>query len=261
MFIPSVSQNINSKYRNSNNKISFKAHPDFEKLAKDFNITASSYFRRGPFYGSPDSEFIDIVDLFSKMFIPNDKQQKKILIAGIGNSQEPFSYLAVIKDLVKNKDLSEIIDINVVDLQSKPSMSNLFHHSYCEGFNVPMFASSSFVKDVRVYGCRRGYYRVCDEIFKFLNSIYDNTSKSMWETRLQDAIKTYKQNDFDVVSINNTLGYIENKTEIDDIVRNVYRILKVGGDFITDPHFEYLKRTNLVDRFIQLKAGIYKKQC
>ena len=83
----------------------------------------------------------------------------------------------------------------------------------------------------------------------------------MWETRLQDAIKTYKQNDFDVVSINNTLGYIGNKTELDDTVRNVYRILKVGGDFITDPHYDYLERTNLADRFIQLKAGIYKKRC
>ena len=261
MFITPVSHNINSKYRNSNSKISFKAHPDFEKLAKDFNITASSYFRRGPFYGSPDSDFIDVVNLFSKMFGQNDKQQKKILIAGIGNSQEPFSYLAVIKDLVKNKKLSEIVDVNVVDLQSKPSISKLFICSYCEGSDIPLFASSSFVKDVRTNGCLVSYYRVCDEIFKFLNSIYNNASKSMWETRLQDAIKTYKQNDFDVVSINNTLGYIGNKTELDDTVRNVYRILKVGGDFITDPHYDYLERTNLADRFIQLKAGIYKKRC
>ena len=262
MFIPNISLNINRKYNTKNNQINFKAHPDFERLSKSFDIKASSFFRRGPFYGSPDEQFSDIISVFAKMFGENMGHSKKMLIAGIGDSQEPFSYLAVIKNLIKDIPIAKSLDLNIVDLQSKPSKRDLFINSYYESRYEPAFVASSFVKDVRdniLYGVARGYYRINDDIFNFLDSVYKNKSKSLWETQIQEAIKHYKSKDFDIVSINNTLGYIEDRNAVDNTVKEVYRVLKKNGVFITDPHYDYLERTELIDKFEKLNEGIYKK--
>ena len=48
-------------YSYNNRQVTFKAHPDFDKLSKDYEIKASSYFRRGTAYGSESEEYIDIV--------------------------------------------------------------------------------------------------------------------------------------------------------------------------------------------------------
>ena len=42
-----------------------------------------------------------------------------MLIAGIGKSQEPFSYLSTLKSLFKNKKLTDILKLKTIDLQSK----------------------------------------------------------------------------------------------------------------------------------------------
>ena len=76
--------------------ITFKAHPDFEKLVRNYDVTASSFFRRGPYYGSTSEEFVDVEKILSSIF-QSLGEPKTMLIAGIGDSQEPFSYLAVLK--------------------------------------------------------------------------------------------------------------------------------------------------------------------
>ena len=81
-------------------QISFCAHPDFYSLKKNYDVAASSYFRRGQIYGSPCDEFIDIVHLFGRIFHEPFTKPQKMLIAGIGDSQEVLSYLAVIKSIL-----------------------------------------------------------------------------------------------------------------------------------------------------------------
>ena len=78
-------------------------------LQKQYQITASSYFRRGPYYGSANDNFQNIINVFQTIFDKNIKQPIKMLIVGIGDSQEPFSYLAVIKNIIKYQNLSSIL--------------------------------------------------------------------------------------------------------------------------------------------------------
>lgn len=246
----------------TNSKTSFKAHPDFVKLSKNYNITASSYFRRGQAYGSADENFIDIVKLFEKIFTKQIKTPLKMLIGGIGESQEPFSYLAVIKNIIKDKNLCEVLDLNIIDLQSKPNKEKLFKDSYFEFSHSPDYASNSFVKDVAPkirFNAITGYYRVNDEIFNFLNETYSNEMKSKWESRIQDNVKKYPNEEFNLISINNTIGYIADKQERIETLQDTYRILKQGGFLISDPDNFFIKEAGIINNLKEIAPGIYKK--
>ena len=110
----------NNSYRFQQKNTNFKAHPDFIELAKRYEVTASSFFRRGISYGSPSERFNDIVNILKKIFLSSLNQKQKLLITGIGNSEEPFSYLASIKEIIKTRKLEDTVDLNIVDLQSRP---------------------------------------------------------------------------------------------------------------------------------------------
>ena len=245
-----------------NSKLSFKAHPDFIKLSKNYNITASSYFRRGQAYGSADENFIDIVKLFEKIFTKQIKAPLKMLIGGIGESQEPFSYLAVIKNIIKDKNICDVLDLNIIDLQSKPIKKNLFKNSYYEYSHQPEFAANSFIKDYKdniIFNSLPGYYRVNDDIFNFLNKTYSDHTKSKWESRLQETIIKYNSSEFDIISVNNIIGYIDNSTERINTLKNIYRSLKENGILITDPNPYFIEQAGLSDKLKLLKDGIYQK--
>jgi len=252
-------------FEKSFSSINFKAHPDFVKYAKDYPITASNYFRRGPHYGSPSNDFKDIVYAFEEVFCGNDSSPKTMLVVGIGESQEPFSYLATIKDIVKDKKLSDTLDLNIVDLQTKPSHKKLIEQSYFDYPGVPWFAQDSFVQvDLKKYNNElnflRNKYRVNDEIFDYLEKTYDDPKKSKWETPVQEAIKNYPSNSFDVISINNTFGYIEDREIVKDVLKHVLRILKPSGVFITDPYrTDYRKDSGILEHMIKIRDGIYQK--
>lgn len=260
-----VFDTFNNKYNKFSSKPNFKAHPDFERLVKNYDLTASSYFRRGLFYGGADVKFIDIVKTFIEKFEETPFETKKMLIAGIGNSQEPFSYLAVIKDLFQNKNLKEILDLHTIDLQSKPKNKKLKLDSFLDFGNSsgPEYAKSSFVEDD---GCKYGGFyfqkhRVNDEIFDYLKNVYNNKKKALWENRLQEAIKKYSDKTFDIVSINNTIPYIEKRVDIEATLQNVVRVLKDGGVFITDPcKFDYVKTSGILNNLKEVREGIFKKE-
>ena len=256
-------QNNRCKARANNKKqIGFQAHPDFDKLAKRYEITASSFFRRGRLYGAPCSEFADVIRVFKDVFL-NVDERKKMFIAGIGKSQEPFSYLAAIKSIIKDKSLEKTLDMNIVDLQSKPSDAELFKHSYFDYNYPPEFVPSSFVRDVREnikYGSQPGYYRVKDDIYNFVRDVYNDSTKSKWETRVQDAVLDSASEDFDIVSINNTIGYIAEEHERVSTMEHVYRMLKRNGLYITDPYYNNVVEAGMTDKFINVSEGIYKKK-
>lgn len=241
--------------------ITFKAHPDFEKLVRNYDVTASSFFRRGPYYGSTSEEFVDVEKILSSVF-QSLGEPKTMLIAGIGDSQEPFSYLAVIKSLLKDTPLSKVLDLHTVDLQSRPAAKKLRADSFFNSSWEPEFAKSSFVKDdpekYGAYSYQR--YRVTNEIYEYLNSVYNNIRRGIWEARVQDAIKKYPNDSFDVVSINNTLGYIRESDEILSTFQHVYRVLKPEGVFITDPFkLNSLERSGILENMTEIFDGIYKK--
>ena len=240
-------------------KINFKAHPDFINLKRDYEIVASSFFRRGCCYGSPSKNFVDVENCLRQIFT-NLKDKKTMLIAGIGESQEPFSELAVIKDALGKRPLKKSLDLHIIDLQSKPDKKTLFRQSFYNSPFEPDYVPKSFVKDEGLkYGFKAWmHYRVNNEIFKFLKSTYKDSKKSLWDTRLQEAIKEYPKESFDVISINNTIGYIQDDDVIVETMKNIIRILKKGGTFITDPSSDF--NEVIKNNVTEIYRGIFMKR-
>ena len=241
-------------------------HPDFYELKKKYDILASSYFRRGGCYGSPSDEFIDIIHslkiFFNQYTLPYLKNNKvKMIVGGIGESQEPYSLLATVKSLAREEELKNILDMYTVDLQGKPSEDNLFKQSYYDNWGEPMFVASSFIKDDGSKYNLPGYkkYRVSDDIFEYLQNTYNNPEKAKWQTKIQDALKEYPDEEFDIISINNTLGYILDKNELIEAVNNIFRTLKPGGIFISDNRLSLYSEIFTPENSIRIHTGIYKK--
>lgn len=244
---------------NNRNYPTFKAHPEFETLKKGYNVTASSFFRRSQYYGSPDVEFRDVQKTLTDVFQPNLKDPKEILIAGIGNSQEPFSFLAVINNLLGKKPLKEGVDMYFVDLQSQPPKDKLLKQSFFDSHGVPPFAPESFVEDSKNNLIKNFIFRVKDEIYKYLCKAYSNPKKSMWETKIQDAIRTYPDEKFDVISMNNIIGYIAKPEERNEVFKHASRCLKKGGVLITDPYKGYSETYSGLSGMQECAEGIFKK--
>ena len=250
-----------NKITNTNqyNKLTFKAHPEFKELAKKYNVKASSYFRRGQFYGSPSDEFVDVIYCLRDIFYKKNQFIRNMLIAGIGESQEPFSLLVVIKAMLEKKSIKENLDLKIVDMQSKPTEKKLFSQSYFNCGYEPRYMLSSFIKDS---GDKYGLdyykeYRVNDEIFEFLNDTYKNRKNSYWNSRIQDVIKDIPSETMDIVSINNTLGYIKDENVIKETINHIFRVLKKGGIFITDPYSNF--KDVCIDKSKEIYQGIFKK--
>lgn len=246
------------------NEVTKKAHPDFYEISQyNLSLRASSFFRRGVVLGET-SYFKDVIDVFSTLFNKNTNDKKSILIVGIGRSQEPFSYLASIKELIKDKKLKDVLNLQTVDLQAKPTKNILLSCTHYGGFwgKEPIFAKSSFIKYAQMYGdtVLQTGFRVNDEIFDYLYKTYNNKSKSKWATRIQDDIKNYPDNSFDVLSMNNVLGYIEDDDEYYSTIKNMPRIVKPDGFIITDTICENLFQKVGVDKMLtKISAGIFKK--
>lgn len=270
-------------------KPNFTAHPDFYK----YNSTQSCYFRRGAVV-SPSKGYDNIEELFVKIFTQDENTPKSMLIIGIGNSQEPFSYLSSIKGIIKDKPLNKNVDLYTVDLQSMPRENELKNSAFCnlrEYETFPKYAQRSIVKDSykKWMGVKEHdenmepiakflyykfqqktepqkiklYDRVNDEVFEFLKNTYKNPQKSMWDSRIQEVIQDYPDKKFDIISANNVLPYILYENKIIDTIQHIKLCLKAGGYYITDPYQypdKYIE-AGILDNFKEIKPGIYQKIC
>ena len=282
---PVSSQKFNNPYTQRKKTINFAAHPDFYK----FNSVQSAFFRRGAVVLACNG-YADVEKTFKTVLEDCANKMINMLIIGIGRSQEPFSYTASLKSMLKRKPLKSHLDLYTVDLQSKPDDKTLWQNSFYDGYykdkRMPKFAVDSFVEDKKnkdtipekfktepLFIFTRQmqknkepvkedlYYRVNDEIFDFIKETYNNPRKSKWESPVQDVITDYPDNKFEIVSANNVLFYIINEDEIVKTIKHIKRILKPGGYFITDPYEPpfWLKFSGAFDSMEQIYAGIYKK--
>ena len=244
---------------------SFTHHRDYDDMRwkhginpnGEYVINSSSYFRRGRYYGAPIDSYQDVIDTFRHVF-KDKKYPKSMLVVGIADSQEPYSYLASIKEIVGKKPLRKALDLHIVDLKSKPDDYEVYHSSFFDNECVPKFSLSSFVKDDGIQ-----LYKVNDEIFKYLKDTYDNHLKSKWETRVQDASSQYPPESFDIISIHNVLPYIKDRSGqsgVESTLENLYRSLKPGGILIADPyHVKYSVSSEIFDIMEEIYDGIYRK--
>ena len=286
MRISSINSYIQSNHIYTKNQ-TFTAHPDFYR----FNSVQSAYFRRGIVALPNIKGYTDIENHFYKIFNTDLKEPIKMLIIGIGNSQEVFSYLATIKGIIKDKKLSKYVDLYIVDLQSKPSPEKLRLDSFSDLLpheNFPQYAGKSFIKDEKfpkqepdidalspldyylyfqlcntkselAHKANKDY-RVNDEILNFVKATYNNPKKSKWDNRVQDVILDYQNETFDIISANNVFGYI-NDNDYLSTLKNIKRTLKTKGSFISDPYVDqdYVRTSEVLSTFSQLYRGIYQK--
>lgn len=279
---PIMSSTVNNPYSCRKKEPTFTAHPDFYK----YNSTKSCYFRRG-MVALASAGYNNIESLFCNIF-PVKGVPKNMLIIGIGHSQEPFSYLASIKGIAKDKPLKSQLNLNVVDLQSKPTTAELKDAAFCDLFDYqeyPKYAKSSFVKDsysdwlgisnkpdvhdpmfiylnyVKKPKPKTYRDRVNDEIFDFVKESYNDPQKSKWDSRVQEVILGYPDDKFDIISANNVLPYIESDREFIQTLKNIKRVLKPNGYFITDPYEypQWVKDTGVLDNLTKRNKGIYQK--
>ena len=266
-----------------------KPTPALTSASKRIINKQSCYFRRGAVVLASKA-YEDIENLFYEIFKTGD-YIRNMLTIGVGKSQEPFSHLATIKGILKNRLLSKNLDLNTIDLQPKPSEQDLKMQSFWDLHdyeNCPEFAKESFVKDTFKHWLDISeekpekidplyyfipskpkkpqpptlYYRVNDEIFEFLKNTYNNPQKSKWNSAVQDVIKDYPDNKYNIIAANNTLGYIMDDTEFVDTHRHIVRILRQNGYLITDPYgFEQkVVESGVMDNMEEVYKGIYKKR-
>ena len=246
--------NFNYNYaRNpiAKNNLSFGHHPDFDNIKSKRPICYSYYFRRDHISGI-ERGYYDLINVFRKVFTGDDGP-KKMLVAGIANSEEPLSYLATIKQLNPDKPIENVVDLHVIDLQSKPNEKKLYGDSYILAI-IPSYAKDSFVyKPHPEYALFE--YRVNDEIYDFISKAYNDPNKAKWESRLQEA--TYPEEYFDIISVNNVLYYMP-ESKVLPTFNNLFKALKPGGYIITEDD-KYAKNCENCFYLTRVAPGIHQK--
>lgn len=240
---------------NQRNRTTFTHHPDFDRLIKTEPLTASSYFRRGFASHEVSDAFIDIVNTFKKVFSGNITVPKRVLIVGIADSQEPFSYLTSIRQIV-DRPIEEVLDLHTVDLQSAPSHKKLHEDSYTWCHMIPNYAKSGFVRSSDPKKMFYNY-RVRDDLFKFLEHTYKNPEKSKWESRIQEVINDYPDNYFDIISMNNVVYYLPEADKFPTL-NGIYRAMKKDGYYITEGNY-YVEHADFAPNMQEEHLGIFKK--
>lgn len=207
----------------------------------------SSYFRRGLGHGEPNKGFKDIADVFVDYY-KNNSRPMDLLIAGVANAQEPFSYLTTIQAINPDKPLKKLVDLNCIDLKSRISSNDLVKYAKCP-YAPPKYAKSCFDFDGKEY-------KVKHKIIKYLGKVFENPEKSRWNTYLEEFSKDLKPNTYDIISANNILYYLDDNDE-ELTVENLHKSLKPGGIMITDiKYYQYFRD---YDDMQEIKPGIYKK--
>ena len=241
---------------NKQSKPKFGHHPDLVSMINDKRpVLTSRWFRRGYECFKPGEDFPDVVKVFNNVFKEITKPVK-MLIVGIANSEEPFSYMAVIKQIIKTIPIENSLDLHIVDLQSKPEKNKLYKDSYYKMDDLPLYAKESFIYDPNSEKPSLKY-RINDELFKFLYKTYNDPAKSKWETKAQEAIKTYPDNYFDIISINNVACYMKSD-DIQTTGNNIYRTLIPTG-YIIEESGIYAQKCKDTDKFKPIDLGIHKK--
>ena len=265
--------------------VSFTHHPDFENFEKvfedyyyqtavyRFDPAFSTYFRRGNILNKDyDNDFNKVQKAFEDVWMRTDKP--KMLVVGIGRSQEPFSYLTMISELAVDKKLEDCIDMHIVDLQSMPDRETLFKDSFYDRADIPRLGLKGFVYDdrenayrqSRIFPDNKSRYRVNDELFEYLWNTYSNTEKSKWETRIQEAIKEYPKESFDIISINNVIPWIRTQEDRVTVMKDCVDCLKSGGVLVTDPYafpfgeIDYFNNDRIINDCKKMGDGLYVKK-
>jgi len=268
--ITPISFNNHNKYKINQHKQSqnmsnvvFCARPEYENLSNIYHRPRESgYFRREGGYiqtylDECKGTFQDVIDVLK--FVYGHEAKPKVLVAGIGKAEEPFSILAVAKDLYKRKKIEDIIDLNCVDLQPKIHDAELIESSYIPYGMEPKYAESSFVT-VKRQGRNYLESKVMPEVFEYVRNVFNNPEKTKFNTKIEEFAQVSKSNDFDFISLNQVLMYINDKKAQINLMENLTRMLKWFGVLVTDKSDNlFREQFKCLEKFKNINPGIWLK--
>lgn len=234
--------------------LNFTARTEYNILAKDYAIRASSHFRRGEMFGSACDEYRDVEDTLKLMY--QNKPKNKVLIVGVGKAQEPYSIAASIYSINWMENLKDVLELNCVDLGPKLTDEEVEDASKLKKwYNDKYYAVDSMVP------IGNNEYKFQDEICDLIKETFDSEEKTKWDTSIQEFVETCPDDSYDCVSINNTLGYIVSNEQTNKVISRLEKIIRPKGFLITDAHKSgYFKRFNLLSSFEEIYPGIYRKR-
>ena len=233
--------------------LSFNSRLEYLVLNKDYEVRASSHFRRGQYYGGPSDGYKDVENTLKKMY--ENKPKNKMLIVGVGKGQEPFSLAASTYSINWWNNLKDVLELNCVDLGPKLTDEEVEKASKMRFENDKGYAIDSMKK---TFDCMFTFKK---EICDFVKDAFDSKEKTKWDTSIQEFVETCPDNSYDCVSMNNTLGYILSNDQINRVMTRMEDIIKPDGFLITDSCFSgYFERFNLLSSFEEIYPGIYQKK-
>lgn len=256
MIVSSINFNLVSQRKNKTNLV--KEKPNIAFCAQNLNENlpvvysgpqTSLFFRKG-FRRS----FSDTVNAIRSIAMTQPKP--KILVVGVGKTQEPLSYLAVIQTMFRNKPIETSVDLHCVDFQPKISDEKLAEYSKYSYDTVPDYALGGFVPN----GNKYYPYKFKPEIIQYLSNVFNNPQKAHWNTRVEDFAATCPKGVYNMISINNVLMYIKDYSVRIKTMENIAGMLKAKGILITDENIDcYPSTYKFLSDFIHLAPGIWQK--
>lgn len=226
----------------------------FNKLEKRYQclLMNSGWFRfyRDVVNYPPRASQSEQVEHLQKIFADtlNITKKAKMLIVGVSNAQEPFSYLALMNELKKHAKTKNYLDLHCVDIQPKIKKSDLNTCSYylnketMDFINIKEYVGSPkysppppFSVDSFDYDPNKGKFKIKEYLFNFLQKTFDNPKKTSWETDVvlyaKSEVKKYPEQ-YDIISCNQVLRYLSNNRNQKNTLRNLFDLLKPGGYLI-----------------------------
>lgn len=239
----------------SKGSVNFSARPEYTELFEwciGYTPRTSVFFRRGIAELGDRGRFSDVVNVLKSVF--HRCQKPKIMIVGIGKGEEPLSYLSVIKSLNPNRDLSSVVDLHCIDLQPKIDEGEIV--DFFNPLGIGDYAGDAFVYDEK-----REVFKTLPEVKKVLIETFNNPDKSKWDTLAQEFFSnTGDVQGYDIVSMNNVLGYIPDMKEAETLLENVSQRINDKGFLVSDEGHIQQKGYAISKKLKPFAPGIWQKQ-
>lgn len=230
-------------------------HPNYAELLENKRQSNRSEWFRDDVRGS---DFQHVVNTLRNKF--QDNMKKRMLIVGVADAQEPFSYLALLYEIKNGQPPKKYLDLHCVDLRPGIKDEDLKEFSFYDRVHPPIYAASSFDNT------GPGDYVVKQDIFDYLKNVFNNPEKTRWNTDIADFAQDEAHKDsrkrYDVISCNHVLIYLKNNDAI-QTAQNLVKLLKPGGILIARNSGEReLIREEIPQRtkLTEIAPGIFRKK-
>lgn len=184
-------------------------------------------------------------------------KKPEILVIGVGQGQEPLSWLSFFyRD---DKKLDELVELSTMDILARDEfVLQQYMRRESSIFNRHHAGSEEF-KKVFDFDGKKGLFRIKDELIDHLNRVLDSNN-SKWKSSIVD-LTSDKQ--YDLVTCNRVLMHLGAEVQ-ETAVQNLVRSVRPGGILMLDPpgNNESCADHSLVmdtGLFTEISKGVFRK--